>query len=119
MSPIIASDGHNLSSDSTCLVGGGTDLINTNPRLAPSDNYGGPTKTMALCARQDVASARGGLKSFQKHAAHTAAQLADKSFHGDLPVVMREHARSARPRQALALNRVYCKPHNGIGVVFR
>ena len=45
----VISNGHNLSSDDTCFSSGGTDLPNTDPRLAPLANYGGPTKTMALC----------------------------------------------------------------------
>lgn len=46
----ISSNGHNLSSDSTCFTSGGTDLVNTNPALAPLDDYGGPTSTLALCS---------------------------------------------------------------------
>ncbi|HEX7408088.1 MAG TPA: choice-of-anchor Q domain-containing protein, partial [Candidatus Binatia bacterium] len=43
------SNGHNLS-DAGCFTSGGTDLVNTDPVLAPLAKYGGPTKTMALCA---------------------------------------------------------------------
>jgi CSLREA domain-containing protein len=43
------SNGHNLDSDGTCFTSGGTDLVNTDPLLAPLANYGGPTKTLALC----------------------------------------------------------------------
>ena len=44
----IQSAGHNLSSDNTCFAGG-NDWLNTDPRLAPLANYGGPTATLALC----------------------------------------------------------------------
>jgi hypothetical protein len=40
--------GHNLSSDSSCNFTGSGSLNNTDPKLAPLDNYGGPTPTMAL-----------------------------------------------------------------------
>jgi len=43
----IMDGGHNLSSDNTCFSG--PELVNTNPRLAPLANYGGPTETLALC----------------------------------------------------------------------
>ena len=45
----ITSGGYNLSSDDTCFATGGSDLATTNPHLAPLDNYGGPTQTLALC----------------------------------------------------------------------
>src|SRR5262249_24823281 len=45
-----ASQGHNLDSDGTCFSSGGTDVINTDPLLAPLGNYGGATQTMALCS---------------------------------------------------------------------
>ncbi|MFO1476086.1 MAG: choice-of-anchor Q domain-containing protein [Verrucomicrobiota bacterium] len=40
--------GHNISSDASCAFAGAGSLNNTDPLLAPLDNYGGPTKTMAL-----------------------------------------------------------------------
>jgi predicted outer membrane repeat protein len=46
----VNSNGHNLSSDAYCFTTGGTDLLNTNPELAPLANYGGPTDTLALCS---------------------------------------------------------------------
>jgi CSLREA domain-containing protein len=45
----VISAGHNLSSDDTCFMTGGTDLLNTAPALAPLGDYGGPTSTLALC----------------------------------------------------------------------
>ena len=42
--------GHNLSSDASCNFTGPGSLNNTDPKLAPLDNYGGPTFTMALLA---------------------------------------------------------------------
>jgi len=53
---IITSAGHNLSSDGSCygFTSGGTDLVNTDPKLAPLRNYGGPTQTLALCAGAGV-----------------------------------------------------------------
>jgi len=48
------SGGHNLDSDGTCFTAGGTDLVNTDPLLAPLANYGGPTGTMALCSGAGV-----------------------------------------------------------------
>jgi len=43
--------GHNLVStgNNTCLSTDGTDLLDTNPMLAPLGTYGGPTQTLALC----------------------------------------------------------------------
>ncbi len=54
----ISSNGHNLSSDGTCFTSGGTDLLNTNAALAPLDNYGGPTSTLALCSGVGVPALR-------------------------------------------------------------
>jgi predicted outer membrane repeat protein len=43
--------GHNLIGDTSDSSGWlGTDLLGVDPRLAPLDNYGGPTPTMALLA---------------------------------------------------------------------
>ena len=42
------SGGYNLSSDSTCFVAGGTDLLNTDPLLDDLADNGGPTETHAL-----------------------------------------------------------------------
>lgn len=42
--------GHNVSSDSSCNFTAPGSLNNTDPRLAPLDDYGGPTPTMALLA---------------------------------------------------------------------
>jgi hypothetical protein len=42
--------GHNLDSDGTCFSAGGTDLPNTDPKLGPLQNNGGPTSTMMLLA---------------------------------------------------------------------
>jgi hypothetical protein len=44
----VVSKGYNLSSDSTCAFNNPGDLNNTNPRLGPLQNNGGPTMTMAL-----------------------------------------------------------------------
>jgi CSLREA domain-containing protein len=48
------SNGHNLDGDGTCFTGGGTDLVNTDPLLAPPANYGGATETFALCTAPGV-----------------------------------------------------------------
>ena len=45
-------DSHNLSSDATCFVS--PNLLNTDPRLAPLANYGGPTATLAPCTAAGV-----------------------------------------------------------------
>jgi hypothetical protein len=45
--PII-SMGYNLSSDGSCNLSNTGDLNNTNPKLGPLQNNGGPTMTMAL-----------------------------------------------------------------------
>ncbi len=50
----VTSNGHNLGSDATCFTSGGTDLVNTDPMLAPLANYGGPTDTLALCVASGV-----------------------------------------------------------------
>ena len=44
----IASNGYNLSSDGTCNFSGTGDLNNTDPKLGPLQNNGGPTQTQAL-----------------------------------------------------------------------
>lgn len=45
----VVSNGNNLASDGgSGLLNAGTDLLNTNPKLAPLGNYGGPTPTHLL-----------------------------------------------------------------------
>ena len=44
----ITSHGYNMSSDGTCNLHNSGDRNNTNPRLGPLQNNGGPTQTMAL-----------------------------------------------------------------------
>jgi hypothetical protein len=46
----MTSNGYNLSSDNTCNFNGPGDLNNTNPKLDPLRNNGGPTQTQALLA---------------------------------------------------------------------
>jgi CSLREA domain-containing protein len=50
----VTSAGHNLDSDGTCFTSGGTDLVSTDPMLAPLANYGGATATFALCSGAGV-----------------------------------------------------------------
>lgn len=45
---IVISDGYNLSSDDSCNFNGTGDLNNTDPKLGPLQNNGGPSETMAL-----------------------------------------------------------------------
>jgi len=47
-SGVLASLGHNLSSDASCGFSGPGDLNNTNPLLGPLQDNGGPTKSHAL-----------------------------------------------------------------------
>ena len=42
------SNGYNLNSDTSCQFDGPGDMNNINPQLAPLQNSGGPTRTMAL-----------------------------------------------------------------------
>ncbi|HWH71971.1 MAG TPA: choice-of-anchor Q domain-containing protein, partial [Candidatus Sulfotelmatobacter sp.] len=42
--------GHNLSSDASCQFTSPGSLNNTDPKLGPLDNYGGPTPAMPLLA---------------------------------------------------------------------
>lgn len=44
----VTSNGYNLSSDSSCNFNGPGDLNNTDPKLGPLQNNGGPTQTQAL-----------------------------------------------------------------------
>jgi hypothetical protein len=44
----LTSKGYNLSSDSTCGFSGSGDMNNTDPKLGPLQNNGGPTQTMGL-----------------------------------------------------------------------
>jgi CSLREA domain-containing protein len=45
----VVSAGHNLDSDGSCFAGGGSDLVGVDPALTRLADYGGPTKTIALC----------------------------------------------------------------------
>ncbi|MBI2887938.1 MAG: right-handed parallel beta-helix repeat-containing protein, partial [Chloroflexi bacterium] len=45
---VITSEGYNLSSDATCGLAGTGDLQNTDPKLGPLADNGGPTQTHAL-----------------------------------------------------------------------
>ena len=47
---IISSQGNNISTDDSCNFTKPTDKQNTNPRLGPLQNNGGPTDTRALLA---------------------------------------------------------------------
>ena len=47
-SGVLNSEDYNLSSDETCHLYGISDLNNTDPKLGPLQNNGGPTMTMAL-----------------------------------------------------------------------
>ena len=44
----VTSKGYNLSSDTTCNFNNTGDLNNTDPKVEPLGNYGGPTQTIAL-----------------------------------------------------------------------
>jgi hypothetical protein len=44
----MTSNGYNLSSDGSCDFSGPGDLNNTDPKLGPLQNNGGPTQTQAL-----------------------------------------------------------------------
>ncbi|MHA2649382.1 MAG: choice-of-anchor Q domain-containing protein, partial [bacterium JZ-2024 1] len=44
----LTSNGHNLSTDTSCNLSGAGDLQNANPNLGPLANNGGPTQTHAL-----------------------------------------------------------------------
>jgi hypothetical protein len=56
---IIASLGHNLDSGSTCTLNGPGDLSNTDPKLGPLQNNGGPTPTHALLPGSPAIDAAG------------------------------------------------------------
>ncbi len=45
---VISDGGHNISSDSTCQFSAAGSLNDTDPKLAPLADYGGPTPTIAL-----------------------------------------------------------------------
>jgi CSLREA domain-containing protein len=44
----VNSQGHNIDSGNTCTLGAAGDQVNTNPKLAPLANNGGPTLTHAI-----------------------------------------------------------------------
>jgi len=46
---LVASGGHNLSSDGTCFAAGSSDVRHANPQLGGLGDYGGPTRTLPLC----------------------------------------------------------------------
>lgn len=48
LSQPIDSLGNNLNDDNSCLLGAPTDIINTDPRLDPLQDHGGPTMTHGL-----------------------------------------------------------------------
>ena len=66
----IVSQGYNLTSDnSTTFLNQATDITNTNPRLGPLQNNGGPTQTHALLSNSpatDKGSAIPGLTADQR-----------------------------------------------------
>jgi hypothetical protein len=47
-SGIMTSQGYNLDSGNTCGLAGSTDLSNTDPKIGPLQDNGGPTFTHAL-----------------------------------------------------------------------
>ena len=55
----ISSQGNNISSDDSCNFTQPTDKRNTNPRLGPLTNNGGPTDTHALLKRSPAINAGG------------------------------------------------------------
>lgn len=57
---IVNSQGHNLESDATCDLTALTDRRNTDPRLAPLADQGGPTPTQALLPDSPAVDAAGG-----------------------------------------------------------
>jgi hypothetical protein len=57
---IIFSQGNNISSDGSCNFKQRTDKRNTNPRLGPLADNGGPTDTRALLKRSPAIDAGGG-----------------------------------------------------------
>ena len=58
--------GYNLCSDATCLFTNVTSLNNVDPLLTPLNDFGGPTKTMALRPGSPAANA-GSPTSFSLH----------------------------------------------------
>ncbi len=46
----VTSDGYNISDDNTCNFNGSGDMNDTDPKLQPLGNYGGPTQTLAIFA---------------------------------------------------------------------
>jgi hypothetical protein len=63
---IIESLGHNLASDGTCFLTAAGDLPNTDPKLGPLADNGGPTRTQALLAGSPAIDA-GGAKDCPDH----------------------------------------------------
>ena len=56
---VFRSQGHNLASDRTCPFTLPSDLPNTNPRLGPLADNGGPTDTLALLPGSPAINAGG------------------------------------------------------------
>jgi hypothetical protein len=65
----ITSKGYNLSSDSTCDFSNSGDLNNTDPKLGPLQDNGGPTQTVALLSESPAIDAGnpGGCTDGQGH----------------------------------------------------
>jgi uncharacterized repeat protein (TIGR03803 family) len=72
--------GHNLSSDASCAFSGGGSMNNTDPRLGPLADNGGPTLTMALLPGSpaiDSGSVAGGPATDQRGVARPQGPAAD------------------------------------------
>lgn len=54
---MLTSNGHNLSSDDTCNFKNAGDLNDTDPKLGPLQDNGGPTQTMALMSESPAIDA--------------------------------------------------------------
>jgi hypothetical protein len=81
----ITSNGHNLSSDSTCSFNNTGDLNNTNPNLGPLQRNGGPTRTMALLPGSPAIDTGnpGGCTDSQGHPLKTDQRGAPRPDHED------------------------------------
>ena len=64
---MLNSEDYNLSSDKTCHLLGYADLSNTDPKLGPLQNNGGPTMTMALLSGSPAIDAGNGSGCRDEH----------------------------------------------------
>jgi hypothetical protein len=99
--------GHNLSSDASCAFTGAGSLNNTDPKLGPLADYGGPTPTMALLSGSpaiDGGTSVGAPATDQRDRARPFGSAVDVgAFESSPPYVIRGSVRGNTLRDDVTL----------------